>query len=297
MILEVSSRSLLTSLGVEHSEWQPLLAVIEATLREAKRPEWARWVPRPGHAGPAGRPLLDGAVITIAPRFVGRWVRHVFAVAAGAGTDVEPLTTAFARGVADPLLFFEAVVSHDLNRLDELARAHRDATGALRGLAPLIARPLLQACRRAWADRLPARWRCGHCPICGSWPALAEIRRLDGSRHLRCGPCGADWQIEPLRCPFCGEDDGERLGSLASPDSLERQSIEVCDSCRGYLKTMATLNALHPDHVMLKDLATLSLDMAALERDYRRPAAKARGVVVGVVAEPSRLRNLLGLWS
>jgi hypothetical protein len=48
---------------------------------------------------------------------------------------------------------------------------------------------------------------------------------------------------------------------------------------------------------MLQDLATLVLDVTALERDYRRPAGKGRAVEVRVAAQPSWLRDLFGLGS
>jgi len=47
--------------------------------------------------------------------------------------------------------------------------------------------------------------------------------------------------------------------------------------------------------VVLQDLATLVLNIAAFERAYRRPAAKGHEGAVSVVAESSRLRALLGL--
>ncbi len=278
------SRSLLTTLHTEHPEWRPLLVVIEEALRETGRPQWTRFVPTLEHSGGGGRPLLDGAVINVAPRAVGRWVRRALTLAVG--TEVEPL---------DPLLLFETAVSQDVDRLDELARAVKDDGGVVRGLAPLIAIPMLQACRRAWAERVPVGWAHGYCPICGGWPALAEIRGLDGNRHLRCAPCGSDWRTEWLRCPFCGEGDHEKLGSLISPDRRERQTIEVCEGCRGYVKTITTLAPMRPEHVVVEDLATLVLDVAALERGYRRPAARGHEVAVSVVAEPSRLLDLLGL--
>ena len=295
MASETTSRSLLAVLDAEHPEWRPLLLVIKEALREAERPQWARLVPALEHSGRGGRPLLDGAVINVAPRLVGRWVRHILGIAAGAGTEVEPLSRAVPTGWPDPLLLFETAVSQDVDRFDELAGVEGDYGGLLRGLASLIAMPMLQSCRRAWAEQVPADWAYGYCPICGSWPALAEIRGLDGARHLRCGCCGSDWRTEWLRCPFCGVGDHEKLGSLASPDKLERQTIEVCDRCRGYVKTMTTLSAIRPEHVVLQDLATVVLDMAALERGYRRPAAQGHEVAVSVVAESSRLRDLLGL--
>jgi len=293
MVPQGSGRSLLDALRVEHPEWRPLLVLIEAALHEAESPDWARFVPVAGHQAPDGRPLLDGAVISVAPKLVGRWVRHILELAAAAGTEVEPLANAVAAGRLDPSSLFEAAVSQDVDRFHEIARVERDHLGVLRGLASLIAMPMLQTCWRAWAERVSPSWSHDYCPVCGGWPALAEIRGLDGARHLRCGCCGSDWRTEWLRCPFCGESDHEKLGSLVSPDRLERHGIGVCDGCRGYLKTFTTLTAIRPGDVLVEDLATLALDMAALERDYRRPAARGCAVAVGVVAEPWRLRDLL----
>jgi len=95
-----------------------------------------------------------------------------------------------------------------------------------------------------------------------------------------------------LRCPFCGERDHERLSSLVS-QGLERQTVDVCDRCRHYLKAFAAQTPIRPERVFLQDLATLVLDVAALERGYRRPAAKGRRVEV--IARPARMRTLLRL--
>lgn len=295
MAAETTSSSLLTVLDAEHPEWRPLLLLLKEALREAERPQWARFVPALAPPGRSDRPLLDGAVINVAPRLVGRWVRHILGVAAAAGTEVEPIARRITTGRFDPLLFFESAVAQDVDRFHEVALVDRDDHGLLRGLASLIAMPMLQSCRRAWAERVPTDWAYGYCPICGGWPALAEVRGLDGARHLRCGWCGGDWRTEWLRCPFCGEGDHEKLGSLVSPDKLERETIEVCDGCRGYVKTVTTLSPIRPEHVVLQDLATLVLDIAALERGYRRPSAKRHEVLVSVVAASSGLRDLLGL--
>jgi len=292
---EASSRALLTVLSAEHAEWRPLLALIEEALQEIERPAWAHSVPALERSGPGPEPLLSGAVIKVAPRSIERWIRRVMAIAA-AGAREEPFIAAVTAGRLDTLALFEAAVSQDVDRLDDLAQVVRDTRGVLRILAPIIAMPMLHACRRAWADRVPTGWAYGDCPVCGGWPSLAEIRGLDGSRHLRCGGCGGDWRTEWLLCPFCGERDHGNLGSLVSPESLERQKIEVCDGCRGYLKTLTTLVPIPPAHVVLQDLATLVLDVAALEKGYRRPSAR-RPLAINVVAQPRRLRALLRLRS
>jgi FdhE protein len=76
---------------------------------------------------------------------------------------------------------------------------------------------------------------------------------------------------EWLRCPFCGERDHARLGSLVSAERLGREKIEVCDRCHGYLKTITTFGPIRPQDVVLEDLATVVLDVAAVERGYRPP--------------------------
>lgn len=293
MVPRASDRSLLAALDREHPEWRPLLVLVEEGLREAERPQWARVVPTLEHQGGGGRPLLDGTVLSVPPGLFGPWVNHVLARVTAAGTEAEPFVRAVAAGWLDPLSLFQTAVSQNGDHLHELTGGENDAV-LVRGLAPFIAMPMLLACRRAWAERVPTGWAYGYCPMCGSWPAMAEIRGLDGSRHLRCGGCGSDWRTDWLRCPFCGEGDHDKLGSLVSPDKRERKQIEVCDRCGGYVKTITTLTSVRPEHVMLQDLATLALDFVALEHGYRRPAAKGHEVAVRVVAESRRLRDLLG---
>ena len=296
MASRAAAQSLLSSLSVDHPEWRPLLVLIGETLREIDRAPWSACVPVLEHHGGDRRPLLDGAVIRVARKRIERWVRRILETAAEAGIEVNRLVTATAAGRLDSRHFFELSVSQHVDRLDELARVHEDERGVVRALAPLIAMPMLRACHTAWADRIPRDWAHGYCPICGGWPALAESRGLEGNRYLRCGACGSGWRIQLLRCPFCREDDHDKLGSLVSARSLEQQRVDVCDGCRRYVKTITTLTPIRPHDVVQQDLATLALDVAALERDYVRPTPTHR-VAVRVVTETSRVRDLLGLRS
>jgi FdhE protein len=286
-----SAGGLLSTLDAEHAEWRPLLSLVEAALREMEWPVWAESVPAHGQSAAVGEPLLSGAVIQIAPDPVRRWVHRAMAIAS-AGASAIPFVDALATGRLDSLALFEAAVAEDLDRLDDLARAVGDDHGVLRVVGPIVAMPMLHACRQAWTPLVPAGWAEGYCPICGDWPALAETRGLDGQRRLRCGRCGGDWRTERLRCPFCGERSHDNLGSLVSEGS-EPQTVDVCEQCRYYVKAVTTLVPIRPEDVFLQDLATLALDVIALERGYCRPAPKGRRVEVN--ARPSRLRALLGL--
>src|SRR5262249_60506370 len=117
-------------------------------LAEMERPPRTPWVPtRPGRD--SEQPLLDGAIITVPPAAISRWMRRMLRTASEVGTEVDPLIIALEAERLDPVLFFETALSQDVDRLDELARAHDDDRGVVRALAPLIAMPMLHACRKA----------------------------------------------------------------------------------------------------------------------------------------------------
>src|SRR5207245_9407002 len=90
MASETSSGSLLTVLETEHPEWRPLLAVIKEALREAERPQWARFVPALGHSARGGWPLLDSAVIIVTPRLLASCGRPILGIPTRAWTAVDP---------------------------------------------------------------------------------------------------------------------------------------------------------------------------------------------------------------
>jgi FdhE protein len=101
------------------------------------------------------------------------------------------------------------------------------------------------------------------------------MRGLARTRHLRCGRCGADWKIDVLRCSFCDNRDHQRLRSLVPEKGGDSRKVDACDACRGYLKSLAQLAPLAPELIPLEDLGSVELDLAAIDRDYRRPDAPA----------------------
>ena len=60
------------------------------------------------------------------------------------------------------------------------------------------------------------KWDRGYCPVCGAWPALAELVGAEKRRVLRCGRCGTWWSWLVLLCPYCGNDDHRTLGTLSA---------------------------------------------------------------------------------
>lgn len=117
-------------------------------------------------------------------------------------------------------------------------------------------------------------WSHGYCPLCGSWPALAEV--VESHRVLRCSFCALAWTPDGYACTYCGEH-GEKFVTAAPNDQRMDRRLEVCGICGGYLKTI-DVPALTPFPLLaIADLETMDLDMAAMEKGYNRPTAKDFG--------------------
>src|SRR5258708_6579851 len=250
----------------DNPESEAWLGLLDAALGEsANGATWDAAVPIPATGRPLKAPVLWNAEITLNARAARSWVRSL----------LKKLTPAVNSRRIDGLALLEAALCHDDARIDALAAAGREGEGAdphaLRVLGQMAVLPLLQACGRRLASELPATWWEGYCPLCGAWPVVAEYTGLERKRQLRCGRCGTGWAIPLLRCVFCDETDHDKLGYLTPEAGEQARKIEVCHNCKGYLKGFTTVRALAPWAILLDDLTTVPLDVAALERGYRRP--------------------------
>jgi len=263
----VKARQRLEALRRENPSFQPWLALLEIALEAAGDATWEASARETRLAAPAGGPALEGAVIPVDGRAAARLLERLIGAASGE-------TRAAARAVElDPARWLSAALGPEPSLLGSSVE--------LLAVADLMAWPLLMACGRRLADRC-AGWNQGSCPICGAWPTLAELRGLDRSRRLRCGRCGADWGLDVLRCSFCDNRDHERQRALVPEKGGESRRVDACDVCHGYLKALAQLGPLAPELIPLEDLASVELDLAAIDRDYRRPETPARRLMARV---------------
>jgi FdhE protein len=199
------------------------------------------------------------------------WLGRLLLLASNAAPDAAPLSRAAKSPLLDAPALLEAAINADDARIEAMAGNLGVAADALSAIAELGAIPLLQALRRRFSTAVSSHWHEGCCPICGDWPRLAELRGLERTRRLRCARCGGDWEQPGVRCPFCDATGQGTRATLISEQDGEARKVETCTRCRGYLKVVSTLRAWPGDEVSLADLATIDLDLVALERDYQRP--------------------------
>jgi FdhE protein len=58
--------------------------------------------------------------------------------------------------------------------------------------------------------------------------------------------------------------------------------VDACRECSAYVKTITTLAAADAATLRLLDLATVDLDVAALDRGFTRPAGLGQPLAVAV---------------
>jgi len=278
----------LRDLGHQRPEWEPWLAVIQEVLSETANAKWDTVIPDRAEAALESKaPLLAGAVIAIETTWLRRWTEQLIKTASQSGTEKMATLQGTLRETADTLTLFKASLRQDEGGLKQLAVICGADPDAFHAVAALLPVPFLHAYNRRWSHSLPRSWVEGYCPVCGAWPAFAEVRGIERSRYFRCGRCAGEWQVNCLVCAYCGMTDHEQLVSLVPEQAGATRVIEACKRCLGYVKTFTTLQASPAARVMLDDLASVDLDIAALERGYKRPQGPGYSFDVTLVDKPA----------
>jgi FdhE protein len=288
-----ATRTRLDALAHQYPEWRAWLTLLDKTLHTLDEPVWAKVEPRLRNDRPAAAPLLDGAELALDSRRAHVWVLHLFKAAAkGEGPGAASLAAGDINRL-DAVALLEAAACQDHTRIQTVATTVCVEARALGAVAQLAVMPLLHACRRQLASQIPSTWTYGYCVVCGAWPTLADLCGLERLRRLRCVRCGGNWEAAWLHCPYCGESDHQRLGFLLPEGSEGTRKVETCTTCKGYVKALTTLQGGPPDMVVLDDLATVDLDLVAIERGYARPERPGYAAQVRLSERPSRLRTFL----
>jgi FdhE protein len=283
----------LAKLERQRPEWRAWLRLLREARRALDDPGWgtpfAETESAGGDAGASAQPpLLHGRTLEVDAARVQRLVRRLASTAIAGEAAGAASLRGYRPSAVEAVGLLAAAVRQDLAGIGAFAAAGGVDPAALASVADLAVLPPLQSCGRLLAHHVPRSWPHGYCPVCAGWPILAERRGLDRTRRLRCGRCGGDWPVNWLCCIYCGEKEHERLGSLVPEDGGETLIVETCASCRGYLKSVATLQQIPPFALLLQDLETVELDLVALDRGYSRPQGGGFALDVRVTARPSR---------
>lgn len=283
----------LNGLRRQHPEWEPWLMVVDEILREANGPAWDTAIPAGAEAQRTAVPLLSGTTLVLEGNAVrSLWERLIRSASRIATPEMLTLRAALNADIEMAPLF-AASLCQDNERINEIAAISRADIEPLRAVISLLPVPFLHACNRRWASSISTSWVEGYCPVCGSWPAFAEVRGIERNRYFRCGRCGGEWHARALHCPFCAMNDHEELVVLVPEKNGSNGVIEACQRCLGYVKTFTRLQGCPPDAVMLEDLATVVLDVAAFEQGFGKPSG---GYALEITVTDNGARRRLFGW-
>jgi FdhE protein len=268
--------------------------VVDEILREAGTSTWDAAIPGAAHAQETAVPLLAGATLAVQARSVRDLFERLIRIASRAGTPKMSTLKAALNADIDMAPLFTASLCQDSARIEEAAAASGADAEALHAIVDLLPVPFLQACNRRWSSSISPSWVEGYCPVCGSWPTFAEVRGIERNRYFRCGRCGGGWHARALYCPYCSMTDHDELVSLVPEKNGSNAVIDACRRCLGYVKTFTRLQGCPPGTMMLEDLASVDLDVAAVEHCFARPSGP--GYALGVTATDKGAKRGFFAW-
>lgn len=200
----------------------------------------------------------------------------------GAGQAGRKIERALASGAVDTVGLARASLARDEEAVQVIAGRHGLNVQVLWFVAGLATAPLAHVLQRALLERgeepdqvrsALARFERGSCPACGSWPAIAEF--FGGERLLQCDFCACAWRPRGRSCAYCAEA-GQPFTTIVPDRASPGRRLEVCGSCRGYLKTIDVAAPAAFPLVAIEDLASNDLDRMALHHGFRRMPRRAR---------------------
>lgn len=222
----------------------------------------------------AGEPLVSAATLIRNMRMLAAALTQTPSAASAAGAVQAMLDrhgADLSRDDGDGPVLVHAILAGDTGAVAAITRRLRADDLAVLAIADHAVRPALRAGAERVRPLIEAQpWTRGKCPACGAPPLLAELRG-EGERWLRCGRCASAWIFPRVGCPLCGTRDHRVLGYLHLEGEGEHRRADRCDGCGTYVKAMAVLGPLTYDDLLEADLATVALDLVAMERGYRRP--------------------------
>lgn len=111
------------------------------------------------------------------------------------------------------------------------------------------------------------RWRRRYCPICGGRADFCFLEKEKGARWLSCSRCDAEWLFQRLECPYCGNQNQDKLAYFTDEEGLYR--LYICEECRSYIKGIDLRKTASEILLPLEKVITIELDNQAQNEGYK----------------------------
>lgn len=115
-----------------------------------------------------------------------------------------------------------------------------------------------------------SHWGQGICPVCSRPADLSLLRDDEGKRSLFCLQCDFEWPYKRLQCPFCENEDQDKLSYFTIDNKdQEKYRVSVCYQCQRFIKTIDTRKIDGEINLEIENLITLHLDLQADKEGFK----------------------------
>ncbi|MFC1516272.1 formate dehydrogenase accessory protein FdhE [Thermodesulfobacteriota bacterium] len=215
-------------------------------------------------------PLISMSEFVIDGQSAEALLGNICDIAAGANeimkNSAKTLRKAQQDQKLDMNLLFSGLLEENDTYFAEIAEENGIDQEILAFLIYNSIQPSLALCAEQLSTYLPENtpWESGYCPICGAYPGLSVLEG-EGVRFLFCGFCWHKWEAKRIFCPFCENSDSKTLQYFYSEEEKDLR-VDVCDSCKKYIKTIDARKAERDIYPPLEQISTLHLDIQAREK-------------------------------
>ncbi|ADU31573.1 formate dehydrogenase accessory protein FdhE [Evansella cellulosilytica] len=164
--------------------------------------------------------------------------------------------------------WIKAAITFDTQFFENVSEQNDVAQWVPHFIAEQAIRPFLHIVSEACKSFINDMDVMGTCPCCGEPPRIAEMEK-DGDKKLICPRCETVYDLKKHACVHCGEDREGKLFYI-SVEEEDASMVEVCKTCRNYLKLIAPDEDEKSKKVVaaMVDIETLYLDFIAQEEGY-----------------------------
>jgi FdhE protein len=217
-------------------------------------------------------PLVAPSAFRIDNSSGERLLTHICDLVVAHATKIKASAEAVQGAVSEgrlkpPVLFADLLRDRDGNIHETAAEIGADHQ-ALAFLAYNAIQPSLKLCGEQLAVYLDAEavWPKGYCPVCGGAPALAVLG-IEGQRELHCRFCHHGWRAPRIFCALCENTQKDELHYFFAEKEKDLR-VDVCNHCKGYLKSVDSREASRPIFPPLEQIASLHLDIIAADKGF-----------------------------
>ncbi|MEA1923648.1 MAG: formate dehydrogenase accessory protein FdhE [Pseudomonadota bacterium] len=115
-----------------------------------------------------------------------------------------------------------------------------------------------------------SHWDKGICPVCSRPADLSLLRDDEGKRSLFCLQCDFEWPYKRLQCPFCENEDQDKLAYFTIDNKdQEKYRVSVCHQCQRFIKTIDLRKIGSKINLEIENLITLHLDLQADKEGFK----------------------------